>query len=231
MPKLSIIIPVYNNYNYTKYVLNNLLPLDYEIIIVDNNSSDLTNEFSKLNIKYIRNSENKFFGYACNQGYKIASSNLIMFLNNDIKILDKNFKWLEDFISYCEGVDYPALIGPTGGYVNPNTGYGFMYETEDSNKKINYMSGWCLTAKKEVWNCLILDGLDGPFDSRNFILYFEDTDLSFRAREKDIKFLLYKLPLTHIGKQTSKNLNINKYYSESKKKFLQKWQKINKTLI
>jgi len=231
MSKLSIVTPVYNNWSFTNYYLNNLLKLseDYELIIVDNASTDQTkDELLKLielhnNLIYIRNEENKFFGYASNQGYTKASSDIVMFLNNDIKINDKNLKWLDDFVEKVTN-SHNAIIGPTGGFVDPKKDYAFVYETCDPKMNVNYMSGWCLAAKKNVWNNLILENRNGPFDNITFKLYFEDTDLSFRATKNNIKFIIYKLPITHIGRQTSKNLNISKYYLESKNKFCKKWQ-------
>ena len=59
MFRLSICIPVYNKYAFTKSCLDDLykLPEDHEIIIIDNGSTDDTGSLLKNNnrIKYIRN--------------------------------------------------------------------------------------------------------------------------------------------------------------------------------
>ena len=49
MNKTSIIIPVYNNFAFTKACINDLMKLksNVEIIIVDNNSSDETQNLDK----------------------------------------------------------------------------------------------------------------------------------------------------------------------------------------
>jgi len=229
---LSIIIPVMNNYIYTYYVLFNFKNLDsnkYEIIIVDNGSNDgtqnkiieLANDFT--NLKYIRNDTNLGFGFACNQGYSAASSQAIMFLNNDIKILNKSYTWLDTLTNDVLTADEPALFGPTGGLVDPKNSYSFVYETNNPKDKINYMSGWCLTAKKEVWDMLVLNDQQGPFDAKTFFVYYEDTDCSLRAQKLNIKFVIYPLPIAHIGKQTSKLINTSKLYLQSKEKFMKKW--------
>jgi GT2 family glycosyltransferase len=231
---LSIVIPVMNNYIYTHYVLTNFKNLNsdkYEIIIVDNGSNDgtqnkiieLANDFT--NLKYIRNNTNLGFGFACNQGYYISDSQAVMFLNNDIKITNKNYEWLDKLTDDVISSSEPALFGPTGGLVDPRNNYHFVYETNNPNDKINYMSGWCLTAKRSVWNMLVLDDQKGPFDANTFFVYYEDTDCSLRAQQLNIKFVIYPLPIVHIGKQTSKLINTSQLYLQSKEKFIKKWVK------
>lgn len=229
---LSIIIPVLNNFPYTKYCLDNLLTLNsnYEIIVVDNASNDETeknieNLSKNTNIlKYIRNEKNLGFAGAVNKGYKISSKQNVMFLNNDIKFNNIDIKsWFDNICNTISNNDN-GIFGPTGGYVNPYDNFNFVYETNNTIKKINYMSGWCLAANKNVWNKLILKNEEGPFDSKNFFVYYEDTDLGFRCIINKISFNFIQTPIVHIGKQTSKNLNISKLYLESREKFIKKWQ-------
>jgi GT2 family glycosyltransferase len=151
-----------------------------------------------------------------------------MFLNNDIKISNKNYEWLDTFTSAVLNSKEPTLFGPTGGLVDSKNNYSFVYETNNPNDKINYMSGWCLTAKKEVWDTLVLDDQQGPFDAKTFFVYYEDTDCSLRAQKLNIKFIIYPLPIVHIGKQTSKLINTSKLYLQSKEKFMKKWVNANK---
>ncbi len=227
--KISIVIPVFNQWIYTKNCLESFKKLsnDYELIIVDNCSSDETQEgiklfLNKTNYKYIRNDHNTGFGFACNQGYKAASSEYVMFLNNDIKVKDKELLWLDKMYEDL-GKAPNSLIGPTGGFIDPKKNYEFQYETNDFNNKFNYMSGWCLTGSRANWDKLTLEGNEGPFDAKTYFAYFEDGDLSFRAKELGIEFKLYEVPMVHIGRQTSKTMNLSKMYLESKNKFLKKW--------
>lgn len=224
MNKLSVVIPVFNNWNYTRNCIEKLLTVsrhNLEIIIVDNASTDDTlKEISKYDLLHIRNEKNLGFAAAVNLGINQASSNYIMILNNDIKFGDEYANW---FLSLPEFIEknQDGLIGPTAGYVDPKT-FDFKYETHDASKPINYMSGWCLMAHKDVWKQL--DAGKGPFDEQTFFLYYEDTDLGFRALKQNLKFHIIETPLKHIGKQTSKLLNTNKYYLESRGKFLKKWR-------
>lgn len=117
---LSIVIPVFNNLNFTKSCLIDLSKLDnnHEIIVVDNASTDGTVnfclEFQKIlsddfisgknvpELKYFLNSENLGFAKACNRGFAESLGTNIMFLNNDIKV-EKDYNcWTTPIISHCE---------------------------------------------------------------------------------------------------------------------------------
>ena len=230
--KLSIIIPVLNNWSYTRYVLEALKNLnsDCEVIVIDNASTDDTKVHLPLysikykNIKFIKNEVNRGFGYASNQGYKMSTGEVVLFLNNDIKINDKSLSFLYNLVDDINKSEVDALFGPTGGYVDPSDNFNFKYETEDPNQKINYMSGWFLAAKRNTFNQLIVGTNVGPFDAETYFFYFEDTDLGMLASEKGVKFQLYPVPIVHLGKKTSSLLNTGKLYLESKPKFINKWK-------
>ena len=54
----------------------------------------------------------------------------------------------------------------------------------------SYMSGWCIASSKENWNKL--DISDGQIWNEKYPMYFNDTDLSFRARKLGIHLRSYK---------------------------------------
>jgi GT2 family glycosyltransferase len=114
----SIIIPVWNQWEYTNNCINALLktvsPESTEIIVVDNGSSDKTiQELQKFSAKFnyfkiIRNQQNLGFAKACNQGGHSASGEYLIFLNNDTV---PNQRWLENLI---EAVKIDPAIGGAG---------------------------------------------------------------------------------------------------------------------
>lgn len=220
--KLSIIIPIYNKWSFTKSCLEvfKTLPSDIEIIIVDNGSIDETQSaIEQYNVKYIKNDSNLGFGQACNIGYHQSIGDYVMFLNNDIMFKTKDNSWL---YSYIGKIKDNELVGPSGGFVDPKNDFSFCYETKDNSKPINYVSGWCISAKRNTWEKL--SGTIGPFDSKTFFLYFEDVDLSFRASRLGMKLVLAEVPLEHIGKQSSKQGEIYPRYLRAKKNFVNKWK-------
>jgi GT2 family glycosyltransferase len=227
--KISIVIPVFNKVNFTLSCINDLLKLsciDTEIIIVDNGSIDETKNkicelaYNNLNLIYERSEANRGFAVACNSGNKIATGDIVMFLNNDIKVRSDHNNWIQNIVNEIKD---NILVGPTGGFVDPKNEFKFSYETNDNTKKINYMSGWCLAALKTTWNKLIVNDI-GPF-CEDFFCYFEDTDLSFRAQELDIKFKLVNIPVVHFGKTSSNQLNTHALYNNARKIFIKKWNK------
>lgn len=229
--EISIITPIFNKWNFTKSFLQDITQLDpskVEVIIVDNGSSDdtakelLAYEKQHHNLTVIRNGVNLGFGRACNLAYNISVGQDVVFLNNDIRVKKNYDTWIFDLVKSCREDN---LVGPTGGKIDPKNNYEFIYETMDPKRDINYLSGWCLAGKREVFDKLVLSGEMGPFDSNTFFVFYEDTDLSFRARESGLKLEIVPVDATHFGHVTAKSLNLNKLYNESRKKFLAKWKK------
>jgi GT2 family glycosyltransferase len=171
------------------------------------------------NLIYLRNDKNLGFGAAVNRGFNESSGDNVLFLNNDVLFSCKDLYWLNELIAK---VDDNSLVGPTAGFLNDE--FVFQYETDDFSKPINYMSGWFLCASRKCFDKLS-KGLNGPFDDETFFAYFEDTDLGFRAKEMGIKFVNHKVPMHHVGQQTSKKIGLSKLYVESKSKFIKKWNK------
>jgi O-antigen biosynthesis protein len=228
--KLSIVIPVYNNWHLTIACLEDLssLPDDHEVIIVDNGSTDKTQKLAAhgeevvkcrpQNLRVERLSTNTGFAHACNVGYSIASGEHVMFLNNDIRVLRDHATWTEPVLEAANS----ALVSPTAGKLDRNL--NFVCEAgKMPTAGYGYLSGWNLTSSREVFNRLILPEYIGPF-TEEFTTYFEDTDLSFRAKELNIPMRIVSVPVRHLGKMTSKKLDTLKLYLPAKAKFIEKWQ-------
>lgn len=99
MRKISVVIPTYNGKELLEEYLPSLrsalefYPDDSELIIVDNGSSDDSVQFLKENYpdaKIVRNSTNEGFGPAVNKGVREAKHDLVLLLNNDIRV-ERNF--------------------------------------------------------------------------------------------------------------------------------------------
>lgn len=222
---LSICTCVYNCWAFTKLYLNDLskLPNDHEIIIFDNGSSDQTKsqlENSK-EIIYIRSDINH--GFACGSNKAFAASNApnVLFLNNDIKVRDNFNNWTQPLINECS--DY--IVGPTMGQLDDNL--NFVKEANQLLPGKSYMSGWCLASSKKIFSKLNLSKKEPEIFSEKYgRAYFEDTDLSFRARKLGIPFKVVNIPVIHYGKQTSKQINTYQLYKQAREIFIKKWSKV-----
>ena len=132
-PILSIIIVNWNTANLTVDCIKSIFTdkglkqLAYEIILVDNASSDDSIEkISKLKgpITIIKNKENVGFGRANNQGIKIAKGNYFLLLNTDTIILhsaiSQSLDWLsshpESYGCSAQLLNKDKSIQPSGGY-------------------------------------------------------------------------------------------------------------------
>src|SRR6202012_4711521 len=91
----SIVIPVFNNLPLTRDCIDSLyrtkVSPPFEVIVVDNASTDGTAEYLKQEqaagrIRVLANPKNEGFAHACNQGAQAARSPLVLFLNNDTKV-------------------------------------------------------------------------------------------------------------------------------------------------
>ena len=238
----SIVIPVYNASNFTKKALDGLtkLPNNYEIIIVDNGSEDKTysivNEFifnrkeDSAFVSYIGYYRNWGFGAGNNRGYDMAVGRNVMFLNNDIRV-DGDFKtWPEEMMNFA---DKGYLVGALGGMLDKK----LTFLKEGKHLPQNdywYLSGWCICASKKTFDKLILnyyrteeDVINegkalGPWNEKYF-LYYEDGDLTWRAKKIGIPIKEVDIPLHHYSRVTGKMHNMTKWYKESQKLFRKDW--------
>ena len=200
--KTSIIIVTYNSSEYIKMCLESIktkTQLNYEIIIIDNCSSDGTADFLKTlkNEKIILNSKNLGFSKGCNQGIEVSKGEYIVLLNPDTVVTDK---WDSKLIShFSDGV---GAVGPLSNYVAGKQKYEFytnerlttldnvdlltknIYrQNKGKNEETKLLIGFCLMIKRKV-----IDEV-GMLDEALF-LGNDDLDLSLRLRNEGYRLLV-----------------------------------------
>ena len=116
-PLVSIIIPSKDNYEILSRCVTSLVEgtayKNYEIIIVDNGSND-ENKASyqrladKYNAKYIYEPMEFNFSRMCNIGVRNSSGEVLLFLNDDIEVIDG--QWLENMVGHAQ-VPYTGAVG------------------------------------------------------------------------------------------------------------------------
>lgn len=245
-PDCSIIIVSHQHRQYLSGCLRSLINekngLKLEIIVIDNNSSDGTIESldqkirSEINI--VINSKNLGFAKACNQGIRMAKSNIVMFVNPDVLTVSGSIQKMLRFLKLNPAVAcvVPVLKNIDGSiqyscrkfpgwretllkrtplrwFADPEEINRYSQRTVDLiNKKIPFRINWalggCLMVKKATFEKI------GVFDER-FFLYCEDIDWFYRLKKANLK--AYCLPETamyhrHLAISDHKLISIESYY-------------------
>lgn len=129
--KISVIIVSYNTKKILRECLTSIFDktkgLDFEVVIVDNASTDGSVEMLESrykDIKILRNKENLGFAKANNQGIEVATGDYVLLLNSDTNLLENSLKVMVDYmgsnpdvgISSCQLVGKDGEIQPSGGF-------------------------------------------------------------------------------------------------------------------
>jgi GT2 family glycosyltransferase len=222
---VSIIIPVFNQLSFTKKCISDLshLKCNHEVIIIDNNSTDGTEDFFKnlnnSNIKYNKLNKNIGFGAANNLGVSYSSGDNLLFLNNDIAVLKDKEKWIEPLIEKCQD----RLISSQSGLLNSN--FNFVHEVSNPhilNEPLEYLSGWSILGSRKLFDRIAQE--EGCIWSKKYFAYFEDVHLSWKAYELKIPMEVIKTPLHHFGRVTSSKMGLSSMYQESYRIFSNYWK-------
>lgn len=199
--RIGIVIVTFNSEKTISECLNSIFKNTdgVEVVVVDNNSQDETarvvGEFGNK-VTFLESKENIGFAKANNLGIKRVTSDYVVFLNPDTRILEKDsLETLRN--NLAENPEYgligPKLVFPNGQiqksvrnlpsfwralkeYVLGVKGaYDFYLPKAFGLVEVESVVGACVVIKKDLFDRL------GGFDERYF-LYFEDLQLC-----KDIK--------------------------------------------
>lgn len=203
--KVSIIIPTRDNVELLSKAINSIelksSYKNYEIIIIDNNSvEDKTNQYLKKieceKIRIIRDERAFNFSALNNSASRIATGDYLIFLNNDIEIISRD--WIEEMLSFahlqnvgCVGARlyYPddtiqhagviLGIGGVAGHAHkhlPKAQNGY-FNRAVLHQSLSAVTAACLMINKDKFFEV------GGFDE-NLAIAFNDIDLCLKIRAK-----------------------------------------------
>ncbi len=198
---VSIIIVNFNGEKFVDNCLNSILHQtydNYEILLVDNNSSDrsliyIKSHFPKVSL--ISLDRNVGFAEGCNTGLRQAAGKLVMLLNPDAEaeesIVENLVLFLESNPQFRVAVpkiyfsDRTTLEACGAQYNSIGNGYGIGYGEKDIGQfdhllEVPAATGCCMMINKCVFDKTYL------FDKR-FFMYFEEIDFSIRLRRVGFK--------------------------------------------
>jgi len=208
MKLVSIIIVNYNLAESVRILLKsveaNTKKIDYEVIVVDNNSSDrsierLPEEFPQIRFLFLNT--NYGFGHGNNSGVKISSGKYLLLLNPDTYLTSNLPLQLYEFAEKHTDI---AIIGPKLVFPDrsfqvsyakfPNLkqellyavgligiGLRTLYKLKDffyrrSFYQVDFVFGSCMFIKRDVFD--LVKGFD-----ESYFLFTEETDLCYRIKK------------------------------------------------
>ncbi len=174
-----------------------------EVIVVDNASTDDSAKGvvgHTLPLQLLMNQENQGFAFACNQGAKLATGELILFLNPDVRLYKQTLESTVAFMSSLESVEigicgvrledaegnyttsvshFPSALGVVRSALGfrPPRAEELLSRGNQPNVsvEVDQVIGAYFLIRSKLFRQL------GGFDER-FFVYFEEVDLSVRAR-------------------------------------------------
>lgn len=225
---VSVIIVNYNTLQVTDACIGTIVKqsngLDYEIILVDNASTDGSKDFFETDkrVKYIYNEQNAGFGAANNIGARHANGKYLFFLNSDTLLLNNALKL---FFDYAEGHDQHAVYGafllngskqPTCSYVGfPRMSFReYFYslahrnqqndhENHGDTKRVDVIAGADIFMLKDEFY------KENGFDEHIF-LFGEEVEMQYRLKKRGIdRILIPKPQIIHLAAESTKKTKTN----------------------
>jgi len=196
----SIVIPVFNKVELTTQCLTALGEVtdtpDFEVIVVDNGSTDGTAEFLTHlggDVQVLRNERNLGFARACNQGAAVARGRHLVFLNNDTIPLAN---WLAPLVQEVEDDASVMMVGskllfPDGTIQHAGVAFSRFHRTPyhvyqrfpadapevNVRRELQAVTAACVLVRRSEFEAV--QGFDEGFHNS-----FEDVDLCLRIKER-----------------------------------------------
>jgi GT2 family glycosyltransferase/glycosyltransferase involved in cell wall biosynthesis len=244
-PIASVIIPVFNKfeltYNCVKSIVEHGAQIPFEIIVVDDCSRDET-MFAGFafgpGIRLIRNPENRGFIRSCNRGFEMARGEYVVFLNNDTEV---KAHWLDELHETMQREPAVGIVGAKLLFPNGNVqeSGGIVWRLGDAwnwgrdqaaddprfcyMRDADYVSGAALMIKAKLFKEL------GGFDEYYLPMYYEDTDLCFRVRQRGHRVVVQ--PASEVihfegasGGTSTTGSGMKRFQAINHRKFFERWK-------
>jgi GT2 family glycosyltransferase len=244
-PTLSIVIITKDTRELLEGLLDSiekdtsLASLGSEIIIVDNASTDGTEELVRRirpDARYLRNDRNAGFAAAVNQGGGLAAGRYVLLLNSDTRLIEGE---VAKMVTHADNIPDLGLLGPQlvyedfrlqrsvasvpglAGEVFPGSGrvtQAAPAGIAGSARDVESLIGAAIMIRKVAF-----DDLHG-FDER-FFFFLEETDFCVRARQKGHRVVFFPgAKVVHLQGRTVRKTWVKgrMEYNISLRKFMKK---------
>jgi N-acetylglucosaminyl-diphospho-decaprenol L-rhamnosyltransferase len=196
------------------------------VVVVDNASSDDSLDGVRdipLPLHVVRNGENRGFAAACNQGASVGHADLVLFLNPDTRLFEQTLDLTVGFMTDSDGAEVGICGGRMFGdagtpafscarfptftmFLARMTGLARVFpsleqrlpaEATSESGPVDQVIGAYFMVRRPLFEAL------GGFDER-FFVYFEEVDLSLRARQIGwASYFLASARVYHTGQVSS----------------------------
>ena len=241
--RASIVVVTYNNLALTRLCLESIIRNtqypNFEIIVVDNNSTDGTPSYLRYlaarfpQLSVILNSSNLGFARANNQGIRRSTGDYLILLNNDTVVPPG---WLSRLLDHLRSPEV-GLVGPVTNFVGneakidaPYNSWSEMEAFADEHvwahdgriADIHMLAMFCVALRREVFEAV------GPLDEQFGIGMFEDDDYSRRVKEKGYRVACAAdVFVHHFGQAAFKALirsgEYDTLFAENQRRYETKW--------
>lgn len=212
MPKISVVLPVYNGDKYLKSSIESVLKqtyIDFELIIIDDCSTDLSakiaHQYSDADerVKYYRNEQNLKLPLSLNRGFSLACGDYFTWTSCDNLYLPNAFEKMLEALEKDEriGLVYSSMqiidemntelnvvdAGPPNHIIYRNViGAAFMYRRQIAEQIGGYDPNLFLCEDYEYWLRIATTTLIVPIDSCLYQYRQHSESLSHQHEEKII---------------------------------------------
>lgn len=247
IPSVSIIVLTYNNLKLNRICINSILENtaypDYELVIVDNNSTDGTVEYLKdlegkeyPQVKVIYNEENVGFAGGNNIGMQQTRGEYVLLLNNDTVVTRG---WITNLTKHLENDEKYGMCGAItnsigneamvrANYKNMKTMREFAYSYTASHMGEEYLDTDRLAMFCTLIRRTIIEE-HGALDQQYKIGMFEDDDYAQTVMAAGYKLVIAEDSFVHhVNNASFKKIDdetYHKIFEENKALFEKKWNK------
>jgi GT2 family glycosyltransferase len=239
----SVVVVTYGGLPFTRLCLETVLAhgdeADFELIVVDNGSSDGTPEYltrlcrEDARVRVLLNGRNAGFAVACNQGLGLAQGDHFVLLNNDTMVPPG---WLGKLIAHLRNPEV-GLVGPVTNRIGNEAEIEADYRTWGeyldfaARRGEEHRGNWlelrspamfCLAMRRQTY--LHLGGLDERYE----VGLLEDDDYADRAREAGYQLRCVEdLVVHHFGEASFGRLvgdgEYHRILRSNQQRYAEKW--------
>ena len=228
---LSVVIVNYQTFELTRNTINSIFeysyPFSYEILVVDNASTDDSlsklQDYFKDKVTFIASKENNGFAAGNNQALRVAKGRYVLLLNSDTIVWENT---LEDIYNYMEkhtdvGASGCRVLLENGdldkackrSFPNVKNSFFRLFHIPTNSKDDNYnlddlpddeiyeidcLTGAFMFMRAEALN-------EAGLLDETFFMYGEDIDLCYRIKKAGWKIIYYgESKITHLKGASSK---------------------------